>query len=469
MYLIIAAGVLGLFVLSIFVSMLYRIVVPTNEVHIVQSGKQTLSYGKGLTGNTYYRWPSWIPKYGVVTSKFPLSVFDIELISYPAYDSGRVPFTVDVMGFFRVAESDVAAERVFTFEELKVQLEFILKSAVRTILASNEIEDIMQGRSKFGEQFTAEVDGQLKEWGVQSVKNIEFMDIRDSEGSEVIHNIMEKKKSLIEKQSRIEVANNMRDAELAEIDAKRSADVQRQDAEQQVGTRIAEKEQVIGIAKEKSNQAIQVEAKVTATNEMAVKEVQEVRSAEIKKSVELVTAEQEKQKIVLQAEGNLRKVTLDAEGVRLEGEAKADAEKAFQMAPVQAQIALAAEIGNNQGYQTYLISVETIKKDQVVGTAQAEALKAAGIKVIANTGDVQSGVNSVLDLFTSKGGTSVGASLEALAQTDIGKDLLARLGIGGTPAAVTVPAKAEVKPAVITEVITDKSASKKPRQPGAAN
>jgi len=34
------------------------------------------------------------------------------------------------------------------------------------------------------------------------------------------------------------------------------------------------------------------------------------------------------------------------------------------------------------------------------------------------------GVNKVMDLFTAKGGTNLGAMIEGLAQTDIGKDIL---------------------------------------------
>ena len=74
------------------------------------------------------------------------------------------------------------------------------------------IEEIMQERSKFGGAFTKEVDGQLTDWGVCTVKNIELMDIRDSEKSFVIQNIMKKKRSHIEMESRTEVAKNHRSA-----------------------------------------------------------------------------------------------------------------------------------------------------------------------------------------------------------------------------------------------------------------
>ncbi len=46
-----------------------RRVVPVNEVHIVQTRKDTVSYGKGFASNTYYEWPSRLP-----LTTLPLSV-----------------------------------------------------------------------------------------------------------------------------------------------------------------------------------------------------------------------------------------------------------------------------------------------------------------------------------------------------------------------------------------------------------
>ena len=52
-----------LLVVSIYILSL-RVVVPTNEVHIVQRGNKTISYGKvtkdgedNINGNVYYRFP----------------------------------------------------------------------------------------------------------------------------------------------------------------------------------------------------------------------------------------------------------------------------------------------------------------------------------------------------------------------------------------------------------------------------
>lgn len=60
-----------------------RTVVETNEVHIVQSGKHTVSYGKGEeAGNVYYSWPSWVPKIGIKKIVLPVSVFDIRVTEW---------------------------------------------------------------------------------------------------------------------------------------------------------------------------------------------------------------------------------------------------------------------------------------------------------------------------------------------------------------------------------------------------
>jgi flotillin len=59
------------------------------------------------------------------------------------------------------------------------------------------------------------------------------MDIRDpiDQSSNVVRDIMEKKKSLIEKESRMAVAENNKEAKIKEIQTKKEADVQAQEAE----------------------------------------------------------------------------------------------------------------------------------------------------------------------------------------------------------------------------------------------
>lgn len=428
----------------------FRRVVPTNMVHIVQSSKSTTAYGKDKpAGNSYFEWPSQLPFIGVSVTTFPESIFQVSLDGYEAYDASRLPFVVDVTAFFKVDDANKVAQRVSSFNELSSQLHQVIQGSVRRILSTNKLEEIMESRSHLSEQFTQEVGKDIKEWGVFPVKNIEFMDIRDSSNSKVIANIMSKEQSRIDMESRQRVAENKKMAELAEIDAKRTVDVQQQDAQEQVGIRSAEKDKAVGIASEKASQEIKEQAKVTAEKEMEVLKVNTVKNAEITREASIVKAEQDKAVAALKAEqdktvaetkaeadkrattllaeGRLAESQNEAQGIKLKGDASAAAEKAMLMAPVEAQIALANEIGANEGYQQYLITIKQIETGKEVGIEMAKAMQGADLKVISNAGDPQSGIAKIGDLFTTGGGTNLSGMLAALSQTDEGKALLGGL------------------------------------------
>lgn len=176
--------------------------------------------------------------------------------------------------------------------------------------------------------------------------------------------------------------------------------------------------------------------------------VAEVKKAEIARDVQVVAADQEKRTQVIRAEGekartvtiaegSLAQAKLHTEGVRAEGEAQGAAATAVAMATVNAQTALAKEIGSgsNEGYQKYLIEIRVVEKDETIGVANTEALKAAKpeIKVMAN--NIGDGFSSVLDVLTPKGGLSIGGAIEALAQTPAGAAIVKRFAGEGTKAA----------------------------------
>lgn len=427
------------FLFTIFVTfalaLFFRRVVPTNEVHIIQSGKNTTSYGKDSGhGNVYYQWPSWLPRLGITSIQMPTAVFPVNLKDYEAYDNGRLPFAVDVTAFFRISDSNIAAQRVSSFSELVSQLTTVVQGSIRSVLGRHEIEEIMHGRATFGEAFTNEVNEQLANWGVVTVKNIELMDIRDGDHGHAIENIMAKKKSEIESQSRQEVAKNKRAAEVAEIEAKREVDLQAQQAKQAVGLRTVEAEREVELSKQQATQQIKETEKVTKEKEMAVIQVAEVKKAEITREINLVKADQERQQTVIAAEAQLEKEKRQAEGTEAQGVAEAAAEKAKQLAPVEAQIVLAKEIGTNTGYQQYLITLRRVEAEQIIGVEQAKALDKADIKIIANTGSAPDGIKSVSELFSSKGGTQIGAMLEGMMNTETGKAALKTLGVNSNGA-----------------------------------
>ena len=436
LYMILGAVALVLVGLAVLTAFILRRVVPTNQVDIVQYKKRTVSYGKDSeSGNVYYEWPSFLPVLGVTVTRLPVSVFNVTLKDYAAYDSGRLPFLVDVMAFFRVSDSNVAAHRVADFAELQQQLLGVLQGAVRVTLARHKLEAIMEDRASLGKVFTDEVAQQLREWGVTTVKNIEFMDLRDAPQSSVIQNIMAKEQSRIDRESRETVAENNRAAQEREIEAQRQVDLQEQDAQQQVGIRTAEQERAVGIAKEQAQQEVLAQAQTTAEREMDVKRVNDTRAAEIARSVAEIAAEQdrkvtvvnaeaEKERLATVAEGRLVEAQKDAEGIRVKGEAEGAAKAALGLAEVQPQITLAQEIGSNEGYQSYLVKVEQVKAGQAVGVAQAEALTKADVRVIATGAEVGQGLTSVGELFTAQGGAKLAALMAGFAQTEEGAALL---------------------------------------------
>jgi len=441
-----------------------RRIVPTNVVHIVQRGDKTVSYGVGKGSNVYYEFPSWLPKIGVMVRVLPVSNFDIDLAKYSAYDKDRVPFVVDVKAFFHIADTNKAAEKVESFDELRKQLENVVQGAVRSILAKSKLEEIMEERSIFGEKFTESVKMDLANWGVEPIKNIELMDVRDSDNSNVIHQIMAKRMSAIDMESRTEVAKNTKLAQQAELMARQEVDVTKAETEKIAGEAQAKSMQAIGIAKaeaakkagiaeQQSISDIAQAERLTAEQQMEVIKIQQVKQAEIDKEKEIIQAEMIKRKIEIKAEADKFQVEMDAvarleaqkkeaEGVKTIGEAEAriiaakgtaeaEAEKAKELASVIAQTELAKEIGENQGYQDYLIRVKTVDKEQIVEVAKAEsmakALQSADLKILANSGDVQSGMSKFSDILSAKGGSQINGLLESLKQTEEGKALLGLL------------------------------------------
>lgn len=411
-----------------------RRVVSPNEVHVVRQGKKTLVYGRvdnkensQVSGNSYYQWPVWLPGLGVNVTTLPLSVFSINLDNYSAYDKDRLPFVVDIQAYFRISDYEVAASRIPDFNELKKQLLGILQGASRSLLANEALEDIMGKRNEYGDKFTTQVKDQLASWGVITVKNIELMDIRDEKGEVVIENIMKKKKSAIDMESRVTVAENSKKAKTAEIEAEQEVEMREQLKKETVGQREAQVDATVRKAQEEAEQAVQEQKKVTTEKAKAVKEVEAIRDAEIAQKSQVIKAETSKKEALLKADADLEVATKSAQGVRVKGEADASAEQALQMASVSAQTALAKEIGENTGYQEYLIKKEQIAASKEVGLKQAENLSKADIKIIAGAGDVNKGISNAAGALSPKGGFAIGGMLEALASTDEGKQLLEAL------------------------------------------
>jgi len=420
--------VIGLVVFAFILSALWRVVIQPNEVHVIQRRKNTIVYGKGTeTGNVYYKIPSWVPFFGVDYKIMPVSIFKIPLEKYKAYDSKKAPFKVDVTAFFQIDSKDAgqAAQRVSSFNDLYVELAEVLRGAVRKILASNEIENIMTERSILGDSFLNEVKNQVAAWGV-NVLNIEFMDISDGDGDEqIITAIMRKHSSYIQRKSEEEVAINEKEAKIVMINAKRDADIEEIQAKEFTEKRDAERMMEVGVAKELAEQNVREEERKTMEKEMAVVKVQEVEQKKINANALIEEAEGVRQATIKRAEGEKQAEILSGMGAGERaaaigaGEATAIREKGLAEAEAKEKLADALSRFQDKGLFA-LLGERSIEKDETVGVAAAKAYQDAKIKVI-QTGEGKP--KDLMDLITSAGGgAKVGSMLEGLQET-LGIDL----------------------------------------------
>lgn len=436
------AVIVGIGILFMILSASWRVVVPNNEVHIVQRNKTSTSYGSQQEkGNVYWKFPYWLPVIGTYVQRMPVSIFQIELDGYEAYDQEKVPFSVDVISFFHIEDPVSAAKRVSSDSTMDQQLQNVLRGSVRKVLASKDINTIMETRSELNSTFLAEVSHSVQNWGVK-VLSIEFIDIHDASGTHVITDIMNRKKSKIEKESRMEVADNMRDAQLKEIEAKQTTELRAVEAQQAVQTRDAERVKEVGVAQQVAEQLVKEEARKTKEKEIAVNRAAEVGQAQYQKEKLTIEAESAAIAQVRREEGAAKSAEINAEGYRLaqlkkaEGDAKligetgkaeADVIKAKGMAQAEAALKNAEALAKIQkeGLQAQL-GEKAIEAHKAIGVALAAAYSNAEIKAVLTNGG---GIESLSDLLSTGGGGKLGAFVEALKSVSGGANVLEALGM----------------------------------------
>lgn len=443
------------FLIVIYIMTQLRKVVPTNEAHVVQKWSSSVPYGKWFKwGNVYFSWPAWVPVVWISVQRLPLSIFDLQLNDYKAYDSGKVPFQVDITAFFEIQEPEVAAQKVETISELRNQLNETLKWVVRKVLASKDIVDIMESRTEIKDEFYNQVFGAVKSWGIK-LQNVEFMDIRDADGSQVVTNIMMKKRSQIESESQIEVAENQKmaiiekenkdsEARSAAAAAKSRADIIASDAQRDAELKVIEnekltqnqeieKERVLAVQKEEAKQKLYEAEKTTKEKELAVKQVEEEKNAEIAKSIELIKADEQKQKVIIDAEAEKEEIRLKAEADKEKVELFSQAEKtkieSIGIAEAKKLDYIGTAEAKNKTQMAEALNsfdkeaLDFMKKEldvnlsEIVDLEKAKALSKADVKVISTWTNWGEWVKTFMDLFSAKWGSNIGAMVEAAKNT----------------------------------------------------
>jgi len=388
----------------------------TGDASVVPTGQKT--------NPIYYAFPSWVPYLGVTVQRMPLSIINIVVKDYETFAKGNPRFVIDVTVYCKIIDIAEAARRFpgRRISDFQDGMKEIVISAIRKTTANYSIEDVIAKREEISADLTRELAPDFTKWGVE-LTNVAIVSIRDpiDGSSTVIHDISAKMEAQINSNSRQEVANRNRDAEIVEADTFEIAEKRKIEAKEHVDMR--EQDRIMEVAKRE---------KVATEERMNVYRIKEVQKAEIDAEAAVRRAEGEKRAMVETATGNRERLALEGEGeakkIEFEGKAKANVTEITMVAEAngnKAKLIAAAEGTKAQLFaeadgmmekakaqeyqQTNAQAIRMIEKDERVGLALAEALKAADVQYIGSGNP-----ENFLDLFTVKGGLGIGGMLKAL-------------------------------------------------------
>jgi len=375
-------------VIAVLLAISWYRVVPANFAHVVvrRGGVHVYSSvpGQSTTGKAaYFQIPKSIPFFGVRVHAMPLSMLEINVADFLAFDRDRVRFECDIVAYMVVEDPLKAAKRFpFGVNELKDQVFKIIKATTRDTTTKLTIREIINDRPAIAHRVNEYLEPEVVKWGMQ-LQALELVNLQDPKdgSSTAIHDISSIAEVQINSEARQKNAEQVKQARLKEAEA-----------EQAAATRELERDEMVGIRAQRRDQLIAKEQREAQEQKMQVMRVEQVRQAEIGRDAAIEQAEGDKQAVI-------RRRTGEAEGVRAVGYAEADAKS--KLADALKKINEAA------------LDVRRIEKDEKIGVTAAEALKHAEIKFI-NAGKP----NSLLDLFTPSGGASIGGMLSGLQATN---------------------------------------------------
>lgn len=421
----VAAGFLLIF--FIMLSRWYRIV-PPSEAHLVvtPSKRKVCASDESLRKNggksTYFAIPSWIPFIGRAIRIMDITIKELTITGQETYEKDQARYVVNSSTKYRIIDVEKSAETFTTDEELRCQLEEIVRAAIRAVTVKYSVTDVRANKKRMSEEIEEEIRDDLANWGLKLV-NFVLVDFQDTNDSQVISNISRRREVQIESETRIDNANRIKEARIKEAESDQLA----KDREIERDEAVAKREQGKKII-------IAQQEQVVADEEMKVKRVREVRQEEIEKEQAIIKAQAEKEQMMIAALAEKEKLRIIAEGYKEQMIQEGEGNAAKQMAEAEAEAAAIekrglaeARVKEEMAKSLNMFTTEAIRaltaeeivdKDKAIGVALAEALKAADLKFV-NAGKV----TSLLDLLgTAEGGANLGAMLDSFQKTS-GTDL----------------------------------------------
>ena len=169
-----------------------------------------------------------------------------------------------------------------------------------------EVLDIMRDRKTFGDVVEDEVNGALKEWGLELVK-LEIVNFSDSGESLVLRNYEKARESEIHSESRKKIALQNKEAEVEEAKNAQEAGIAKANSEREVEKANVEKTKQVSISQQEADLEVAKKQELANAQKVSAQRKTVVGEAQVQKEakIELAQGEAEATKKVGQAEADV--------------------------------------------------------------------------------------------------------------------------------------------------------------------
>lgn len=417
-----AVVVLAVFVLILFLASVYT-VVPPHQAHVVVSRGKGRKLYCSRTGSksSYFHFPIIQQRIILPLENIPLQIDDV-----PLRDLDLAKFLCDVRIWLNIYDPVLAAERLGRIETEQVKEGFptvkkdiidLIQAVTRNASMKKRVEETMRERREFSDLVKADVEDDLKQWGV-SIVSLEVIHFEDITGYHVIKDLEARQSKVIEVETRKMVAEKESEAAIVESDKQRDAEAKKAENEEAYRVRQIQKDEAVQKRDVEREKVIAEETNDANQRKVEADRTFKVGQADIDRQAAIKMAEGE-------AESTKTKGRADADVIDMKGEAesKVTRNKAVAEADGIDKKADALKKYNEAG-----ITIELLKAFQAIQETRwrslGEALKQANVNLIT------SGEKSLLGIpVGAELGADLGAFMKSAEQagfpiSDILKDMV---------------------------------------------
>jgi len=393
------------------------VVVPPHEAHVVVSrGKGRKVFCSKVLEGQKLQSAYWYIPISQRRIVIPLENIRIKIDGIPLRDQLMAKFSGDVICFLSVVDPLLAAEKLgrieaqegkIGFPRMEAEVGNLIEAITRNASMSMEVYEIMRHRDAFSQEVKKRVNEPLKDWGVQLI-DLEVIHFTDIEKYTVIKDLEQRQASLINAETRKQVADNQKGADIVESLANKETEMARAENEELFRIRQIQKDQKVGQSQQEAAQKI-AEAEMEANRQkVEAQRVLQVGTAQVGAQARIEQAKGDSEAVKTKADG-------DAEAARKTGFAEAEVSKAKLIAEADGTKEKAFAL---KEYTDAGLSLETIRADVDIKKAQFAAL-AEGLKV-AKISIVTSGESNILGIpVSAKVGADIGQMLYEMAERGI--------------------------------------------------